>query len=43
MQVELNSCPFIFQECRCNFEGKSNFYSVEDQPVCGPCAGVAEG
>ena len=36
--------PFIlFQECKKNFEGAANFYSVDDQPCCGPCAGVVEG
>ena len=33
----------LFQECKKNFEGAANFYSVDDQPCCGPCAGVVEG
>ena len=29
-----------FQECKKTFEGSASFYSVDDQPCCGPCAGV---
>lgn len=35
------SC-FVCTECKCTFEGSKNFYSVDNQPVCGPCAGVQE-
>jgi len=34
---------FVCKECKKNFEGAANFYSVDDQPCCGPCAGVVEG
>jgi len=43
MNAEWHLGCFVCKECKCNFEGKANFYSVEDQPVCGPCAGVTEG
>ena len=42
--TSLESCsPLLLQECKKNFEGAANFYSVDDQPCCGPCAGVVEG
>ena len=30
------------QDCSTVFDGVNNFYSVEGQPICGPCAGVGE-
>ena len=33
---------FTFQECHCTFEGQKSFYAIEDDPVCGPCAGIIE-
>jgi len=33
---------FVCSECKKTFEGSQNFYSIENQPVCGPCAGVNE-
>ena len=32
----------LSQECKKTFEGSQNFYSIDNQPVCGPCAGVNE-
>lgn len=31
---------FVCKECKKTFEGQSNFYTVDDMPICGPCAGV---
>ena len=28
-----------FQECKKTFEGSEQFYCVEGQSICGPCAG----
>jgi len=33
---------FVCSECKKTFEGSQNFYSIDNQPVCGPCAGVNE-
>eukprot|EP00092_Neocalanus_flemingeri_P078903 GFUD01098240.1.p1 GENE.GFUD01098240.1~~GFUD01098240.1.p1 ORF type:complete len:184 (-),score=40.61 GFUD01098240.1:20-571(-) len=33
---------FVCMECKTTFEGSKNFYSVEGQPVCGPCYGVTD-
>nr|ALS04659.1 paxillin-like isoform X4 [Pseudodiaptomus poplesia] len=33
---------FVCVECKTTFEGAKNFYSLEGNPVCGPCAGVKE-
>ena len=30
------------QDCHCTFEGQKSFYAIDDQPVCGPCAGIGE-
>ncbi len=30
------------QECKTTFEGAKNFYSIEGQPICGPCAGTVK-
>lgn len=30
------------QDCSCTFEGQKSFYAIDDQPVCGPCAGIGE-
>merc|ERR1712004_782265 len=33
---------FVCSECKKTFEGSQNFYSIDNQPVCGPCAGFNE-
>eukprot|EP00093_Oithona_nana_P013414 13414.XXX_655562_656017_1 [CDS] Oithona nana genome sequencing. len=33
---------FVCKDCSCTFEGQKSFYAIDDQPVCGPCAGIGE-
>jgi len=35
------SC-LVCKECKSTFEGQKSFYSLEDEPICGPCAGIGE-
>ena len=38
----LNFVFFYSKECKTTFEGQKSFYSLEDEPICGPCAGIGE-
>ncbi|XP_040576134.1 PDZ and LIM domain protein 7 [Lepeophtheirus salmonis] len=31
---------FVCKDCKTTFEGQKSFYSVEDKPICGACAGM---
>jgi len=33
---------FVCKDCKTTFEGAKNFYSMENQPICGACAGVTD-
>jgi hypothetical protein len=33
---------FPLQECQTTFEGHKSFYTIDDMPVCGPCAGIEQ-
>ena len=33
---------FLLQDCRCTFEGQKSFYAIDNQPICGDCAGIGD-
>ena len=40
--LECNRIFYFLKECKTTFEGQKSFYSLEDEPICGPCAGIGE-